>query len=513
MVRLPLGLLAIADFIRRNGYSVQVVHTGLEQSLDPHFSLESYLAAVRPRVAGLSLHWHYQSYDVMRTAEKIKSCGGNIFVALGGLTASHFHEEIMRDYPCVDAVVRGEGELPFLRMMEKVTHGRNDLSSVPNLTWRENGSVSVNKMNYSAGNEELNGLCFTNFSLLKNYQAYINSRECHGRWLKGIRAKILSLWGEYTYFPVLLFRGCMVDCSYCGGGAAGQNSLNGRRGVSIRSVEKVMESIREAGRYGFKGVYIPYMPFPGYGDYYLRLFADIRRERPVANYFLECYALPSGDHIRAFRGTLGCSKGLCLGISPDSGSEDIRRKNKGFFFSNNELCKVLETAGDCGLKAVLYFSVGLPFQNAEHIRETVFFQDFLKRRFKDTVKTMMTNIVLEPASPMYRDPEGYGILRTRFSFDDFLRTDEQEDKEGFLTPRPGFFKKDFACGRRTSGAVSEYEFRRQVQRVICRYSCRLGGFIDDKLPPGLQRLLSPYVRICAVFICRMCFSPRRLRSW
>ena len=73
---------------------------------------------------------------MIETCKKIREIHPKAYIVLGGNTASFFHDEIIRDFPCVDGVIRGDGEVPLLELVRKVKAGENDLSGVPNLTWR-----------------------------------------------------------------------------------------------------------------------------------------------------------------------------------------------------------------------------------------------------------------------------------------------------------------------------------------------------------------------------------------
>ena len=62
---MPMGVLAIAEVLRRAGKRVEVLHLGVEWLEDPDFDLIADLAGKRIRAIGLPLYWHYQSYDVI----------------------------------------------------------------------------------------------------------------------------------------------------------------------------------------------------------------------------------------------------------------------------------------------------------------------------------------------------------------------------------------------------------------------------------------------------------------
>jgi hypothetical protein len=170
---LPIGVLGLADLLQRSGISSEVVHLGVEWMEDPPFSLASYLKDKSPRTVALDLHWHHQSFDVIETARQIKAVLPQTYILLGGLTASFFHEEIMKDFPSVDGIIRGEAEGPLVELASALLQQKEDLFSIPNLTWRRKGKILINPLSYVASEEDLRSLSFANFSLLRNHSKYI----------------------------------------------------------------------------------------------------------------------------------------------------------------------------------------------------------------------------------------------------------------------------------------------------------------------------------------------------
>ena len=63
---LPIGIFALADNLARHGYASEIVHLGIEWIEDHNFDIVEYVGKTRPQVVALSLHWHYQSYDVIK---------------------------------------------------------------------------------------------------------------------------------------------------------------------------------------------------------------------------------------------------------------------------------------------------------------------------------------------------------------------------------------------------------------------------------------------------------------
>lgn len=128
----PIGLLGLADFVRKRNHTTEVIHLGVEQQVEGSIDLDKTIRDTNPAIIGLDLHWHFQSFDVIEVAKKIKATHPDIAVVLGGFTASFFAKDILRDHDCVDFVIRGDAEVPLL---ELIRHHLSDgiYNDVPNL--------------------------------------------------------------------------------------------------------------------------------------------------------------------------------------------------------------------------------------------------------------------------------------------------------------------------------------------------------------------------------------------
>jgi len=152
---MPMGILAMSDYLCRNGFASQIVHLGVEWIEDHNFSLIEWLKDKQVKVIGMPIHWHYQSYDTIEVAKKIKERYPHIFIVLGGFTASFFAKEILENFSCIDAVVRGDGEKPVVALMKEITGGATNLASVPNLSWRNAQAIVENPLSYVADKKSI----------------------------------------------------------------------------------------------------------------------------------------------------------------------------------------------------------------------------------------------------------------------------------------------------------------------------------------------------------------------
>jgi radical SAM superfamily enzyme YgiQ (UPF0313 family) len=99
----PVGMLSIADYLDRNGYKVLVDNIGERMITSESFDAETHIANLSSRVYAIGLHWCVHSQGAIEIAKWRKKLHPEALVALGGLTSTIFHEEIVRKYEFVDA--------------------------------------------------------------------------------------------------------------------------------------------------------------------------------------------------------------------------------------------------------------------------------------------------------------------------------------------------------------------------------------------------------------------------
>lgn len=493
---MPMGLFAIADFINQNGYKVQILHLGIEKINKPRFSLKEYLSEIKPKIVGLSLHWSLQSFDAIKAAKEIKSFDSNIFVVAGGFMASFFHQEIMENFDCIDGIVRGDGELPFLRLTERLFDNDSNLANIPNLVWRKNGKIIKNDLTYIASSQDLDRFNFTNFELIKNSLLYIKYASHPWIWIKGFSKKLNIKIHRKRIFPLSVFRGCPVICSYCGGNRMAQKMIYGRTEISIRSVEKVIYSISEAKRCDYDTIYIPYLQFKDRPFYFQELFEKIKENKIEINAFLECWTLPTKEILEMFKKTFLSTHSRIL-ISPECALEKVRYLNKTCNYTNQYLNEVLQWTNEFQIPVELFFTIGLPFETLTDMKIIKDFQASLKKQFNNVI--IRTNhFELEPATPMYLDPGKYRIIKNRNSFLDFYKINNPRIKHvdyglGYCNL---IFSSDKKCNE-----INVYT--RQIQSAQCRYFCLLSDFLSDFIKLNHSRINNKIVRIFSRIICRV----------
>lgn len=407
-VTMPLGTIALADLLDRNGYSTKIFHTGIEQIYNRDFQVENLFKKYDPRVVGIDLHWFVHSYDAIRIAGIVKE-QSNAHVVLGGFTASYFAEDILSLFDEVDSVIRGDAEDPLLDLMKNLRNDR--LSNVPNLTYRSNRSLKVNEMSYIAGEDDLRQLNYTNFNLLSNYDKYHRMISQSGdldpyAWKVNVK--------RHAWVP--LGRGCTVNCSYCGGGSLAHYCITGRKKPVFHPIDQVVQTLSKFEEEGIDSTYMDFDPFPDRG-YLIKLFKEIRKEKVDISTELALWSLSDRDFIRDFADTFNPLYSTLV-ISPESGSEEVRRRNKGFYFGNEELFRWLRDARSEMVALEIYFASGLSWETPETHEETLEMAKSILEGYP--VVSMSCNpIQMEPGGIRYIEPEKYGIKPKWSGFIDY----------------------------------------------------------------------------------------------
>jgi len=461
---LPMGTFALADLAAKNGYTTEILHLGLEWIKTGRFSPADHLKNKKVQVAALPLHWHQQSYDALETAKLIKQEQPDVFLVLGGATASFFHREILSSFPQVDAIIRGDAEEPLLALMRAVTAGGN-LADVPNLAWRDNGELRENTVSYVAGPDDLERATYTNLHLLKDHQSYIRYMGMPFVWAKNLspqeNKKHFHL--GYPIFFLNIGRGCSGNCTWCGGGARAQRMVSGRTGVVFRLPEKVADSASEAAALGYEMIHIAFDPFKDTDDYYRELFSIMRQRRLRLRCYFESFSLPSAQFLKEFAGTFILQDSV-VAISPETGDEKVRDMNRSFSFSNSELKAAVAASEKLGIKIDLFFAMGIPGEKYSGLAKTAALRKDMQKKFTNIGRVWTSPISLEPAAPWQCAPVDFGIVSTRQSFDDYYRASAPGGGG------PGYYIPDYAGdGQRIDAAG----FAELLRKARCRSHCSL----------------------------------------
>ncbi len=417
---IPLGVPALVNTLRAAGIEVQGVNFPLERELDRAFDLRQWLRRqTRARVILIDLHWYEHSYGALSVANVCKAVLPHARVILGGLTASGFAREILELFPTVDFIVRGDAEQPLLTLVQRYLDAADTaalaLTDVPNLSYRRDGAVVENPIGYCATTADLDRLDYVDLSFMEHHAEYL-VHEYLVTDLAKARAALKT--NPYLGRWIATARGCKYECSYCGGCKSAHQTLAARDGLVPRSPEVVVNELERLSTNGVIQASLSY-DVAELGDTYWRTLFSLMRQRQIKiGLYNECFQLPSPQFVKRFAQVADLEHS-CLAFSPLSGNERVRRLN-GKIFTNGELLNILDALNQYGIFALIYFSLNLPGETPETLRESIALAEQICQLYPPSRLRILNSChTLDPLSPMAVYPEKYAISVTMRNFDDW----------------------------------------------------------------------------------------------
>lgn len=395
----PIGFMTIANYLKSSGYSVRIINVALRMLKSRRFDVERLIKSLDPLIFGLDLHWLCHAQGSLELAKIVKKYHPQTPVILGGLSASYYHQELIL-YPQVDYVIRGDSAEEPLRQLIEVIREKGSLRDVPNLTWQEDGSgIAVNELSYVPS--DLDDLSF-------DYRGVMTSSARY----RDIMGHLPFLgWLNYPIVAVLPWRGCVHNCSTCGGAARVYKSICGRSRPAYRNPQLVAEDIASASRYLKGPIFILGDIRQAGQEYVERLLGEIKKKKINNDIALELFSPASKEFLGMIADSI---PKFSIEISPESHDEEIRRAF-GRAYDNQSLEGSIEDALRLGCRRVdLFFMIGIPQQTPESVQQTVKYCGTLLKKYtrngNGKVHPYISPLApfLDPGSRAFENPQQYG---------------------------------------------------------------------------------------------------------
>jgi anaerobic magnesium-protoporphyrin IX monomethyl ester cyclase len=136
-----LGIAYIGDYMEKKGGITPALIDGRLSRFSVQDTV-SQIISLRPKILGISAMTH-----MVLTAEKIiaevKKAIPDIKIVLGSFHASFLPERTMKEFPEVDFIVVGEGEMAFLDLVNALLNNK-DYENINGLVFRKEGGVIIN---------------------------------------------------------------------------------------------------------------------------------------------------------------------------------------------------------------------------------------------------------------------------------------------------------------------------------------------------------------------------------
>ena len=469
----PIGFASLSEYLERHGLKVRIINVAMKMLKDEKFDVERLIRKNKPLAFGIDLHWMAHVQGALALAEIIKRFHPNTPVILGGLSATYYHEEILRQYPIIDFVMRGDStEKPLVQLLQTIKTG-GDFKNIPNLTYRDGkNGIQINPLTHVP--ENLDEITIDYSHIMKKVVRYVDPT--------GYQPFID--WYTYPVTAVFTCRGCTYSCKTCGGSAQTFRTMANRRKPAYRNPKLLAQDIFNVSDHLHAPVMIIgdiFQPGEEYGFVFLR---EMKR-RPITNHIaFEFFVPPSRAQLKRIADSI---LNFNIEISPESHDEEVR-KAFGRPYNNESLENMLGDAIDLGSKRIdLFFMTGLPKQTYPSVLETVDYCHSLLERFRSYNKLLpfISPLApfLDPGSTVFEAPEKYGYR--------LLYRTVEEHRQASLSPSWKYILNyETEWMNRDEIVYSTYEAGKRLNRLKAEF-----GLIDPKTAESVEVRLEGAVRI------------------
>jgi len=469
----PIGFASLSEYLERHGLKVRIINVAMKMLKDEKFDVERLIQKNKPVAFGIDLHWMAHVQGALALAEIIKRFHPDTPVILGGLSATYYHEEILRQYPFIDFVMRGDStEKPLLQLIQAIKAGK-DFRNIPNLTYRDGKKgIQVNPLTHVP--ENLNEITIDYRHIMKKVVRYVDPT--------GYQPFID--WYTYPVTAVFTCRGCIYSCKTCGGSAQTFRTMANRKKPAYRDPKLLAQDIFNISDHLHAPVMIIGDIFQPGEEYGFTFLQEMKR-RPITNHIaFEFFTPPSRTRLEKIAESIS---NFNIEISPESHDEEVRR-TFGRPYNNEALERMLGDAMDLGSKRIdLFFMTGLPKQTYQSVLDTVEYCRTLLERFRSYHKLFpfISPLApfLDPGSLVFETPEKYGYRL-------FYRTVE-EHRQALLAPSWKYILNyETEWMNRDEIVYSTYEAGKKLNRLKAEF-----GLIDPKTAESVESRLEGAVQL------------------
>lgn len=381
----PTGIMILASILENSGFSVDILDCSILQK--PFNYIRKNIGKYRLLgITSLTNTFLFAS-QIAKTAKRFNP---DLYIIMGGAHASFKFDEILRDYPYIDAVCIGESEKSFPWLV-------NQLLKIPyvDLVYEKSTSKSGIKKNkphriqniLGSASKIPKGLAYLNTPIispfiagLKGYSP-LNVDKLTSSNIKQKRTTIFTGFPDptdlkdvplparhlismnYTVANVLVNRGCPFKCSFCV-----RTKLFST--VRIRELINVLDEIDQISNYSnYK---------------FVNFYDNLNLNKQYFTKFLEALnarkkkMLPWGTELRADMITkeeavlMKNTNCRIVATGIESADETVLKKNFKFQdpYKSAEGIRILKNAG---IAVQAYFVLGLPGETEESFKKTLEF--------------------------------------------------------------------------------------------------------------------------------------------
>jgi anaerobic magnesium-protoporphyrin IX monomethyl ester cyclase len=193
----PTGLLALAAYVEREIPDMEIEVLDCQAQRKNWKDVEKYIESSSTSIVAVS-GFTCNAYVCARTAEIAKTVNKDIVTVVGGSHFTFTAKESLCDFPEIDYIVMGEGEVTLVELIRALRNGKPP-GEVRGLSFRHNGKIVHTPVRPLI--ENLDTLPYPAYHLVEK-----DIKKYHFSMMAGKNTKYMILEGA---------RGCDHRCSFC----------------------------------------------------------------------------------------------------------------------------------------------------------------------------------------------------------------------------------------------------------------------------------------------------------
>ncbi|HVP16670.1 MAG TPA: radical SAM protein [candidate division Zixibacteria bacterium] len=372
----PLGVLYLAAVLEQKGVEVSV----LDQAAKGLTAKETakWVKAQNPDILGFST-FATSGRTAAAISAEVKNENPNITVVFGNYYATFNPERVLRKYPSVDIIVRGEGERTVVDLVDCLKN-RGRLKDVRGISFRNEGGLIFTEDNPLI--KDLDSLPFPDRSLVgEDYHSVMAGANIAPK----------------KFTSIVSSRGCVYRCRFC---CCTQFAHNKWR---PRSVENTMKELCFLASEGYKQFIFVDDNFTCNPKNVARLCREMRKEKLDMEWICEG-RVDTGSYEMFWETAQAGCKVLYFGIE-SANQRILDYYNKRI--TPEQSRTAVRTARRAGADVIVgSFIVGAPDETREEIRNTI---EFASRISIDIPQFNILGVY--PGTDIWDECEAKGLLK------------------------------------------------------------------------------------------------------
>lgn len=385
----PLGILYIAAYLKKySKYNVAILDAQVEElNYDENF--KTRIKELNPDVIGITAMTP-TLVDVFKTIKLIKETekeqNKKIIIAVGGPHPTIFPEETV-SLPDIDYVITGEGEIPFLKLVEAIEN-KLDLKKIKGLVYKKEGEIINNK----------------SADFIEN----LDSLPFPARYLTPIKKYNSILAGDKIITTMMTSRGCPYRCVFCDRPHLGKK-------FRARSAKNVVDEMEECTKMGIDEILIYDDTFTVQKQRVLDICNEILKRNLKIIWDIRARVNTVDEELIKKLKQAGCTR-IHFGV--EAGTEKILRiLNKGITI--DQIKNAFRLAAKYKIETLAYFMIGSPTETREDIKKSIKLAKKINPNFVHA--TILTPY---PATKLYYWALEKGVIKTDY-WREFARQPEK----------------------------------------------------------------------------------------